>query len=179
MTAAEAAARLARMVASTEDPVLSAAALTDLLLMAQRPDDNGNLPTNVASVASWAASTLYAPGAVVQPTPAVSRWWICLIGGTSGTTQPSWPDLSGQARTEHTVGDNYVTWIDAGAAWTPTYDLAAAAVEGWEQKAGLAASRYQFATDGQAFMRQQVIAHCQAQADRYRRKTAAAIVEPC
>lgn len=176
MDAVSALARLERMVASSEDPALNAAAMADLLIMAKRPDDNGNLPTNVSSVATWLASTRYGPGDVVQPSPASGRWWRCTVGGTSGTTQPAWPDLRGEARTARTIGDGYVTWEDAGAAWTPTWDLAAAAVEGWEQKAALAAGRFEFTTDGQSFLRQQVVEHCHAQADRYRRKMSATVV---
>lgn len=176
MDAVAALARLERMVASSADPALDAAAMADLLAVAKRPDDNGNLPTNVSAAPAWAASTVYAPGAVVQPTPASGRWWRCRVGGTSGSTQPAWPDLRGEPRTATIVGDGYVTWEDAGAAWAPTWDLAAAAVEGWEQKAALVANRFQFGTDGQTFLRQQVLDHCHAQADRYRRKMGAAAV---
>ncbi len=53
------------------------------------------------------------------------------------------------------------------ANWTPTWDLDAAAAEGWRRKAGLAASRFNFAEDGQRFDRAQVYAHCVAQAEYY------------
>jgi hypothetical protein len=178
MDAAAAAARLARMVASEVDPVLDAAALADLLVLSQRPDANGNLPTNLAAADDWAAATVYAPGDVVQPDPNDGRWWVCVFGGTSAATQPSWPDLGGEPRTAHMIVDGTVTWGDAGAAWAPTWDLAAGAVEGWEQKAALASGRFEFTTDGQTFRGQQVVAHCQAQADRYRRKMGAAVVDP-
>ena len=168
--------RLKRMVAFSEDPALDASALADLMLMAKRPDSNGNLPTNVSTAPTWVASTAYAPGDVVQPSPVDGRWWRCAIGGTSDITQPDWPDLRGEERTGRTVGDGFVTWEDAGAAWAPTWDLDAAAVEGWEQKAAIASGRYQFTTDGQTFLRQQVVANCHAQADRYRRQMGAAVV---
>jgi len=53
--------------------------------------------------------------------------------------------------------------------------LYAALAEGWSIKAGLAADRFDFMTDGQRFQRSQVIDHCEAQADRWRRKLAASL----
>lgn len=54
--------------------------------------------------------------------------------------------------------------------WEPTWDLDAAAAEGWLRKAGIAASRFNFAEDGQRFDRAQVYAHCIAQSERYARR---------
>ena len=54
--------------------------------------------------------------------------------------------------------------------WTPTFDLNRGAAEGWRRKAGKAAGRFDFQTDGQRFDRSQIVAHCQSQADYYRRK---------
>lgn len=53
------------------------------------------------------------------------------------------------------------------ADWTPTWDLNAAAAEGWRRKAGYAASRFNFAEDSQRFDRAQIYAHCLAQAKQY------------
>lgn len=55
------------------------------------------------------------------------------------------------------------------AAWTPTYDVYAAAVAGWELKAGRAAGHYGIAEDGQSFSRQQVYDHCMRMARHYTR----------
>lgn len=62
-----------------------------------------------------------------------------------------------------------------GAAWTPTWDLNYAAAEGWRRKAGIAAGRFNFTEDGQAFQRAQVYAHCVSQAEEYARKGMGAI----
>jgi hypothetical protein len=51
--------------------------------------------------------------------------------------------------------------------WTPTYDLNAAAAEGWEMKAGMAAGDYDFAASGQRFDRSQVSAQCLKMAEVY------------
>jgi hypothetical protein len=59
--------------------------------------------------------------------------------------------------------------------WTPSWDLSAAAAEGWRRKAGLAAARFDFAEDGQTFQRAQIYAHCISQAAEYARKGMGAI----
>lgn len=60
-------------------------------------------------------------------------------------------------------------------AWEPTWDLDAAAAEGWRRKAGLAASRFNFAEDSQRFDRAQVYAHCLQMANEYARRSMGAI----
>ena len=54
--------------------------------------------------------------------------------------------------------------------WTPTWDLNAAAAEGWLRKAGRAAKDFTFAEDGQRFDRAQVYQHCMSQHELYARK---------
>ena len=52
-------------------------------------------------------------------------------------------------------------------AWEPTWDLNAAAAEGWARKASKAANAFNFAEDGQRFDRSQIYAHCAAQQKVY------------
>lgn len=63
----------------------------------------------------------------------------------------------------------------ADSEWTPTWDLNAAAAEGWRRKAGYAASRFNFAEDSQRFDRAQIYAHCLQQAEQYARRSMGAI----
>lgn len=58
----------------------------------------------------------------------------------------------------------------ADSDWTPTWDLDAAAAEGWRRKASIAASRFNFAEDSQRFDRAQIYAHCLSQAEQYARR---------
>lgn len=53
--------------------------------------------------------------------------------------------------------------------WTPTWDLRAAAAEGWRRKAGKVAGDYTFSTDGQSFSRSDMYAHCMEMSKQYRR----------
>lgn len=53
--------------------------------------------------------------------------------------------------------------------WTPTFDLNAAAAEGWEMKAGLTAGLYNFAASGQRFDESQIHAQCLKMAELYSR----------
>jgi len=54
--------------------------------------------------------------------------------------------------------------------WTATYDLDAAAAEGWRIKAGRIAGSFDFAEDGQRFNLSQLYAHCIRQERVYRRR---------
>lgn len=172
MDEAEARQRLERMVAASSEPVLDSTAVDDLVADAKRPDPTGNLPTNVASAPTWAPSTTYVYGAVVTANPPAGRWWRCVLGGISGTTQPAWPTIIGP-RSCAQVTETAVVWEDAGGPWAPTWDLDAAAARGWETKAGLAAEDFEFTTDAQTFRRQQVIDHCERKAAQHRRRVVA------
>ena len=55
-------------------------------------------------------------------------------------------------------------------AWTPTWDLNAAAAEGWSRKAAKAHNLFNFAEDGQRFDRSQIYANCVTQRDYYAAK---------
>ena len=59
--------------------------------------------------------------------------------------------------------------------WTPTWDLNAAAAEGWLRKASKAVSRFSFSEDGQRFERAQIYAHCIRQHEMYSRKAVGSI----
>lgn len=163
--------RLAAKVAADSDPVLTTEEFDELFAAARRADAAGNAPSNVDSAPVWQGSTVYAYGDVVTAAPAAGRWWICLTPGTSASTQPVWPDQAGRPPGIVEVADGTVVWLDAGTAWTPTWDLNTAAAEGWELKAGKAAARFDFGTDGQTFQRSQVIAHCHRMAATYRRRS--------
>lgn len=54
-------------------------------------------------------------------------------------------------------------YVNGDSAWTPTWDLNAAAAEGWARKAAKAVNRFSFAEDGQRFDRAQIFQHCEAQ----------------
>jgi len=162
--------RLRRMVAADTDPRLDAEAINDLMTVAARPDRAGNDPRCRVSVTARAASTRYAAGDVVRQASDVERWWICQVPGTTGSTAPGWPVLTGVPRGTAQVVDGTVVWIDAGSRWSPTWDLAAAAADGWEQKAAQVAHRFTFTADGQRFDRSQIHAMCLDMADRFRRR---------
>ena len=43
----------------------------------------------------WTASTVYAESAIVRPTSPNGLWYLVTQGGTSGGTEPVWPDKIG------------------------------------------------------------------------------------
>lgn len=57
--------------------------------------------------------------------------------------------------------------VPGGEGWLPTYDLDAAAAEGWRQKAGKAAGDYDFEADDSSLKRSQVVAQCNKMAEQY------------
>ena len=59
--------------------------------------------------------------------------------------------------------------------WDPTWDLNAAAAEGWLRKASKAVTRFSFSEDGQRFERAQIYAHAIRQHELYSRKAVGTI----
>lgn len=61
------------------------------------------------------------------------------------------------------------------ATWTATYDLNAAAAEGWRMKAGKVAGQFSFTTDGQTFQRAEMYKACLEMAQRYANRVCGSI----
>lgn len=166
--------RLRSMVAHDTDPVLDEGDLQSVLDESAVTDLAGNPASNNEDAGEWAASTAVLPGTVIAVD---DRYWVCVIGGTTGSTEPSWPSLAGTAvDPQRIVADGGVRWADNGTTWAPSWNLTRAAMLGWERKAAVATSRYDFQTDDQRFSRAQVAASCREQADRYRRRLSATTV---
>lgn len=65
---------------------------------------HGSAPTS----SEWAATTAYGLNALVTPTAQPGTYFIAVVEGTSGNSQPTWPGAGG------TVIDGSVTWAYAG-----------------------------------------------------------------
>jgi hypothetical protein len=156
---ATARARLERMVQKDVAPTLSATEIDDLMLMARRNDADGYAPYS-----TWAASTVYTVNAARVPSVNNGHYYTVTTAGTSGATEPTWPTASAG-----TVVDGTVTWTERGAyLWTGTWDLRAAAAEGWRWKAAKLVSEYDVAAGGGTnFLRDQKFKHCQAMIQLY------------
>jgi len=61
------------------------------------------------SYSAWAASTSYSEGDIRVPTSRNGRRYRATNGGTSDSSEPSWPTTSGE-----TVVDNDITWEEYG-----------------------------------------------------------------
>ncbi|MCE5265667.1 MAG: phage tail protein [Deltaproteobacteria bacterium] len=60
----------------------------------------------------WQASTLYAiDDFYVVPTDGTARRYRCVTPGTSGATEPAWPESG-------TIADGTVTWLEDSSGWT-------------------------------------------------------------
>jgi hypothetical protein len=172
MTPTDATARVQSLVQWDVDPVLTADEVAHLVSDARRIDSIGNRPANVDSAPPWVALTAHVANDVIQ---VGARWWRAVNAGTTGSTEPQWPDLGLYAATDAQLDDGTVTWVDNGGAWSGTYDLRSAACRGWELKASKCTGRFDFLTDNQNFKRSQQFTHCMAMADHYRRRMAGSI----
>lgn len=76
----------------------------------------------VGSVASWQASTAYATGNLVKATT-TNNVFVCLNGGTSGTTEPTWGTTVGATTTDGGTGLSW-GWLDADTFPTCTDSIA-------------------------------------------------------
>jgi len=59
---------------------------------------------------TWAATTAYTVGQIVRKVTTNGHLYVCVIAGTSGGTEPTWPTTS-----RMTVVDSTVTWAECGA----------------------------------------------------------------
>jgi hypothetical protein len=66
----------------------------------------------------------------------------------------------------------YLTSGSANTAWTPTYDLAHAAADIWEEKAAPLAGNFDFTADGATFHKRQVYENYVKEARRWRSRRA-------
>ncbi len=73
-------------------------------------------PTTTDQSTTWAAETAYDVGDIVVPTGVSDHYYECTVAGTSGATEPTWPEDGS------TVSDGTVTWEDAGTEYPGLYD---------------------------------------------------------
>jgi hypothetical protein len=150
-------ARLKTMVVHDDELALTEAQVKDLLNQSRVVDAYGYYaePTRV-----WEPITLYALGDLVVPTTLNGNAYICTDSGFSGSVEPEWSDE---------VVDASAAWaLNAlHGSWTPTYNLSYAAYRGWILKAGFAASKISFSSEGAKFDRSYYMKHCQSMASFY------------
>lgn len=179
MTQDEAREQLRRLVAADTFPTLDGFDLRDLLRNARRPDYRGvmdvdvpdptGLPRTIEDGAYpvWEKSHAYTLDEAVVPITRTGCLYLVTVAGTSGAEEPAWP-LSG------TITDGGVTWeqVINALVWMPTYDLFAAAAEGWRWKAGKVSDRITFGSQGDSYNAEQIHLHCLEMAKYYDSKAA-------
>jgi hypothetical protein len=158
--------RLRLLVAADDAPCLDAADLIRLFQFAECPDPLGASPQNVPTVPAWTSGTV-PTGTVIRS--GTNRYWRAAVGGTTSSTEPVWPTITGPVVDTARITDGAVTWTDNGPTWSPTWDLTRAAAEGWRWKAAKVAGRFDFTAGGDQFQRSQQLAACNAMADRFAR----------
>jgi hypothetical protein len=123
---------------------------------------------------SWEASIYYNVGDQIVPTVPNGRVYSCLIAGTSGTVEPSFPQIG------YNVGQNIpdgtpvspinwgLTWIDVGFTNQEIYDVRASAREGWMRKASICANLINTDDGATKVDLNKLIDHCHKMASSYR-----------
>ncbi len=102
----------------------------------------------------------------MDPVVARVRLERMVAAGVEPTLSPT--DIDDLLNLARRVDVNGLSPSDVG--WIPTFDLDAAAAEGWRTKAGRAVPRFGVSLDGDTLNRQQIYVHCLKQADAYARR---------
>lgn len=148
----DALAKVSLNVAPAVDPVLTNQDIFDIL-------------TDLAGATTWAVSTPHTYGQIVVPTVPLGRRFICVLPGTSGTTEPPWliaPAWTGPVNplagtwwgqgvipfVESVSGtpwfwglaDGTCAWRDYGGFAGELYDVRVASYRAWLLKASRATS---------------------------------------
>lgn len=167
MDEATARTRIESMTAWDSEPKLTADQVDLLVAFARRSDTSFRWATDDTD---WAAATVYVLAERRAPVSRNGHIYTITTAGTSGANEPLWPTTTGS-----TVVDGTVTWTEAGTSWAPTYDLNAAAAEGWRWKAATVAGQFNFGTDQQTFDRTGKHAQCLAMAEHYQKRVSGSI----
>ena len=149
-------AELVRDSAPSIDPALAASELEDIL-------DSPNV--KVASI--WVASTPYVYGDIIMPILANGHRYRCIVSGTSGTTEPTWPLSQFWKVEEGTSTPNKLTWEEDGRQLRSLWDMRRAKYEAWKLKYTKATDRYRFETDTASYQEQQVLEFIEKMVNRY------------
>lgn len=84
--------------------------------------------THVQTVANswgttWAATNTQNVGDIIRPTAGNGFIYICVVAGSTGSGQPTWPTVPGQTVTDSGVtwsclGESVTVWSSAPASWS-------------------------------------------------------------
>jgi prepilin-type N-terminal cleavage/methylation domain-containing protein len=98
----------------------------------------------------WRSGATYAGNALVIPTNFNGHYYKS-SGGTSGTTEPTWP-----LNSAGTVTDNGITWTESGSPWTSTFLTTLSGKIGAEDS-DQTANNYGKNPDGTTYMKYNVV----------------------
>ena len=149
MKLAEAREAVKRDAAAAVEPVLSDPEIDGLLQETMR-------------ARTWSAMTAFKWRDRVVPTTRTGCYFVNVGGGTSGPTEPDWPDSYGR-----TVDDGTCKWECRMPDWDELYDLKLATHRAWVLKASKASEYTAVSEDGQSTHDEQIYEHCERMAKRW------------
>ena len=153
--------KLSWMVQSDSFPELDSNALGELI------DEHKRFST-------WEANTYYEVGTQIVPTVPNGRVYSCIIAGTSGTLEPSFPQIGYAVNQTFFDGVAPVnsswslSWMDVGFSNVEIYDVRASAREGWMRKASICANLINTDDGATKVDLNKLIEHCHKMASSYR-----------
>ena len=93
--------------------------------------------TGLAVASTWKGETTYTSGMLIQPTNPNGHTYICTNGGTSGKTEPIWPEVEKDVITE---AGSTLTWQENGTLQYQQYPSSFANAV-WKSASGRAGAR--------------------------------------
>lgn len=105
----------------------------------------------------WVAATVFEYGDVIYPTSRNGHVYKAVIGGTSSTTEPTWPTRDGSGVADGST----LRWQEVGRDYGNVFDIPRAINRAWHLKMGKASELMSRKTTGTTFEEQQVFEHCE------------------
>lgn len=132
--------------------------------------DIGQVLDDTRRFSTWAAATAYAVGDRIVPSVPNGRVYEARIAGTSGATEPDWPDYVAYSGywIEDGTGDPALRWVDQGPANVESYDVRTATQRCWLIKASRVVGEIDAKDGAQDVKLSQLREHCVAMAERFR-----------
>lgn len=90
-----------------------------------------------------------------------------LVGKVAATSRPVLSDALVEALLDSAATKDANGVAPAGVGYVTTWDLNAAAAEGWRMKAGMVAGDFNFSADNASYSKADVLAHCLEMQTRY------------
>ena len=119
-----------------------------------------------ARASIWTLSTAYSFGDVILPTVRNGHSYKCIVAGTAGATEPTWPKTDLRTITDGS-SDPVLTWQENGPDFSNVYDVRMALHEACMLRAKLTAPLHSTKQSQSGYELQQIHEHWLKLAEKY------------